>query len=66
MVRHTSAQTDTLGPLRDCSGLWMVHIEMAAAVESFGSTEMLDSTQRLDFHEVRFPTSVKMQKSDQD
>ena len=43
VVRPTSVQSDTLGPLRDCSGLWMVHIEMAAAVESFGSTEMLDS-----------------------
>ena len=41
--RATSAQSDALGPLEDCSGLRMVHIEMAAAVESFGSTEMLDS-----------------------
>ena len=43
VVRPTSAQPDTLRPLRDCSGLWMVHVEMAAAVESFGSTETLDS-----------------------
>ena len=36
-LRATSAQSDTLGPLEDCSGLCMVHIEMVAAVESFGS-----------------------------
>ena len=38
MVRPTSAKSDTLGPILDCSGLRMVHIEMAAAVETFGST----------------------------
>ena len=48
-----NAHFDTLGPLEDCSGLRVVHIEMAKAVELFGSTRMLDSStrfQRLDFH----------------
>ena len=44
--RATSAQSETLRPQEDldCSGLCMVHIEMVAAVESFSSTETLDST----------------------
>ena len=40
--RVPSAQSDTLGPLLDCGGLFMVHVKMAAAVESFGLTEMLE------------------------
>ena len=42
VVRPTSAQSDTLGPVLDCGGLCMVHVEMAAAVESLSSTEMLE------------------------
>ena len=49
--RALSAQSDTLGPLRDCSGLWMVHDERDPAVESFGSTH--GSTEMLDFFRVR-------------
>ena len=33
--RALSAQSDTLGPLLDYNGLFMVYIEMVAAVESF-------------------------------
>ena len=40
--RALSAKSETLGPLRDCSGLWMVHDERDPAVESFGLTEMLE------------------------
>ena len=44
----------------------MVHIEMAAAVESFSSTEMLDSISTdfsglISCHGVRFSISIKMQ-----
>ena len=71
VVRSTSAQSDTLGPILDCGGLCMVHIEMAAAVESFSSTEMLDSISTdfsglISCYGVRFSISIKMHKSDQD
>ena len=33
--RATNAWSDTLGPLEECSGLRMVHMQMVAAVESF-------------------------------
>ena len=40
--RPLSAQSDTLGPLRDRNRLWMVHGERDPAVESFGSIVMRD------------------------
>ena len=40
--RALSAQYDTLRAERDYNGLWVVHDERDPAVESFGSTEMLE------------------------
>ena len=42
MILGCPTEVDTLGILRDCSGLWMVHDERDPAVESFDSTVMLD------------------------
>ena len=41
-VCPTSAKSDALGLILDCGALCMVHIEMAAAVESLSSTDMLE------------------------
>ena len=42
VVRPTSTQSDTMGPLTYCGGPLMVHNERDSAAESFNSTELLD------------------------